>query len=392
MVGYRTIVAAIAGPGLALGLGMLQPAVAADTLLVGTISALTGAGSPWGMAVAAGPQLAADEVNAKGGLKVGDKTYQVKVISYDEQYKAAEAVAAYNRLVNQDGVKFIIGPLSSAGTMAVKDMVEDNKTIIFTGAYTRKAIDPKTKFLFRAYSTPVEYVAPMIEWLRQNQPEGRRKIVLLNPNDETGWDAVELQETNYKAKGFSVVGKELYERTLKDFQPLLTKVLASKPDIIELGTSSPATAGLIVRQARELGYQGRFIKIGGPGPRDIVTGAGVANAEGVLNFLLGDRSSEGYKRLAEEYKKRHGHEVNEVMFAFYDATRILFAAIQKAGTITDTDKVRQAIPQVMPFKSAFGVDLTIAGKQTYGADTQIVTTSYVGEIRNGEPVVLGIAK
>ncbi len=392
MVGRRTALNAIAGAALALALGWLQPAAAADTLVIGTISALTGAGSSWGMAVAAGPQLAAEEINAKGGLKVGDKVYQIKVISYDEQYKAADAVAAYNRLVNQDGVKFIVGPLSSAGTMAIKEMVEDNKTIAFTGAYTRKAIDPNTKFMFRAYSTPVEYVGPMIEWLRQNQPEGKRNVVLLNPNDETGWDAVELQEANYKAKGFKVVGKELYERTLKDFQPLLTKALAAKPDIIELGTSSPATAGLIVRQARELGYQGRFIKIGGPGPRDIVAGAGVANAEGVLNFLLADRSSDGYKRLAEEYRKRNGHEVNEIMFGFYDAARILFAAIQKAGTISDTDKVRQAIPQVMPFKSAFGVDLTLTGKQSYGADTQIVTTSYVGEIRKGEPVVLGIAK
>lgn len=392
MIGHWTSKGAFLGTGLALALSLSQPASAADTLLIGSISALTGAGSPWGMAVAAGPQLAADEVNAAGGLKVGDKVYQVKVIAYDEQYKAADAVAAYNRLVNQDGVKFVIGPLSSSGTMAVKEMVEDNKTLTFTGAYTRKAIDAKTKFMFRAYSTPVEYVGPMIDWLSQNQPKEKRNVALLNPNDETGWDAVELQETNYKAKGFAVVGKELYERTLKDFQPLLTKVLAAKPDIIELGTSSPATAGLIVRQARELGYQGRFIKIGGPGPRDIVTGAGVANAEGVLNFLLADRASDGFKRLAAEYRRRHGHEVNEIMFGFYDATRIMFAAMQKAGTVTDTDKVRQAVPQVMPFKSAFGTDLTLTGKQNYGADTQLVTTSFVGEIRNGEPVILGIAK
>lgn len=392
MVGHRVTLKVIAGAGFALAIGWLQPAIAADTIAIGTISPLTGAGSSWGMAVAAGPQLAADEVNAKGGLKIGDKTYLIKVIAYDEQYKAADAVAAYNRLVNQDGVKFIVGPLSSAGAMAVKEMVEDNKTIAIIGAYTRKAIDSKTKFMFRAYSTPVEYVTPMIEWLRQNQPQDKRNVVLLNPNDETGWDAVQLQETNYKAKGFTVVGKELYERTLKDFQPLLTKALATKPDIIELGTSPPATAGLIVRQARELGYQGRFIKIGGPGPRDIVTGAGAANAEGVLNFLLADRSSENYKRLAEEYRKRNGHEVNEIMFPFYDAARILFAAMQKAGTVADADKVRQAIPQVMPFKSVFGADLTLSGKQNYGADTQIVTTSYVGEIRKGEPVVLGIAK
>jgi branched-chain amino acid transport system substrate-binding protein len=368
------------------------PARAADVLTIGAISALTGAGSSWGLAVAAGPQLAAAEINAKGGLKVGDKTYEVKVLAYDEQYTAAGTVAAYTRLVMQDGVKYILGPLSSAGTVAIKDMVEENKTIIFTGGYTRKAIDANTRFLFRAYSTPVEYGPAMIRWLRDHQPEGQRRVVLLNPNDETGWDGQDVQQAAYNGNGFQVQGHELYERTLKDFQPVLTKLLAQKPDVIELGTSSPATAGLIVRQAREMGFKGRFMKNGGPGPRDIVAAAGKEAAEGVLNYLIADPNNAAYARLSAEFKKDKGFEPNELFISFYDATRVLFAAMQKAGTVTDSDKVRQAIAQVMPFPAAMGGEITLGGKQTYGADTQFYTTPYVGEIRNGEPVVLGIAK
>jgi branched-chain amino acid transport system substrate-binding protein len=365
---------------------------AADTVTVGVIAALTGPGASWGLGIQAGTELAAEEVNAQGGLKVGDKSYLVKVLAYDEQYTAAGTIAAYTRMVNQDGVKYIMGPLSSAGTVAIKDMVEDNKTIMFTGGYTRKAIDANTKFMFRAYSTPVEYAPAMIRWLAAHQPADARNVVLLNPNDETGWDGQDVQATAYNDNGFKVVGKEVYERSLKDFQPVLTKLLASKPDVIELGTSSPATAGLIVRQAREMGFKGRFMKNGGPGPRDIVAGAGKEAAEGVINYLEGDPTNPTYQRLAAQFKKEKGYEPNELFIGYYDATKMLFAAMQKAGTVSDSDKVRLAIPQVMPFPSAIGGTITLTGKATYGADTQLVTVPYVGEIKNGEPVIVGVAK
>jgi branched-chain amino acid transport system substrate-binding protein len=377
---------------LALAAGAVRataPARAADVLTIGAIGPLTGAGSAWGTAVAAGPQLAAAEINGQGGLKVGDKSYEVKVLAYDEQYTAAGAVAAYTRLVTQDGVKYIMGPLSSAGAVAIKDMVEENRTIIFIGGTTRKAIDANTKFLFRPYSTVVEYGGPVVRWLRDRQPEGRRRVVLLDPNDETGWAGQAAEQAAYAGNGFQVVASELYERSLKDFQPVLTKLLAQKPDVVELGTSVGSTAGLIVRQARERGFTGRFVKIGGPAPRDIVAGAGKEAAEGVLNYMIADEKNPGYARLAATFKKERGFEPAQNFILFYDATRVLFAAMQQAGTVTDSDKVRQAIAQVMPFRATMGGTITLSGKATYGAETQFVTVSYVGEIHNGEPVALG---
>jgi len=378
---------------LAAGATLAAPAVhAADVLTIGAIGPLTGPGASWGLGLAGGVEIAAEEVNARGGLKVGDKTYEVKVLAYDEQYTAAGAIAAYTRLVTQDGVKYIIGPDTSVGMVAIKDMVEQNKTIVFSGGYTRRAIDANTKFFFRAASTSVEYGPAMVRWLRDHQPEGQRRVVLLNPNDETGWDGQDVEQAAYSSNGFEVVGRELYERTLKDFQPVLTKLLALKPDVIEVGTSAPATSGLIVRQAREMGFKGRFMKNGGPAPRDIVAAAGKAAAEGMINYMIGDPTNPAYVRLSARFKQEKGFEPNEVFISFYDATRVLFAAMQKAGTVTDSDKVRQAIAQVMPFPAVMGGTITLGGKQTYGADTQFVTVPYVGEIRNGEPVVLGVAK
>jgi len=343
---------------LATGVALaVPPARAADVLTIGALGPLTGAGSAWGIGLVGGVELAADEVNAEGGLHVGGKTYQVKVVGYDEQYTAAGTITAYTRMVTQDGIKFIIGPISSVGTVAIKDMVEDNKTIIFTGGTSRKVIDARTKFLFRPFSTLTEYGGSLVRWLGQHQPADKRHVVLLNPNDETGWDGQEVEQAAYNGNGFKVVGSELYERTLKDFQPVLTK--------------------------------GRFIKMGGPGPRDIAAAAGKEAAEGMINALMADPANATYARLAAAFKAKKGFEPNEGFIVFYDATRVLLAAIQKAGSVTDSDKVRQAIAQVMPFRAAMGGEIALSGKQSYGADAQFVTVWSVGEIRNGEPVAVG---
>ncbi|HEU0203984.1 MAG TPA: ABC transporter substrate-binding protein [Burkholderiaceae bacterium] len=245
--------------------------VNAQTLKIGVIASLTGPAAPFGMATAGGPKIVAAEINAKGGLEVGGKKYQVEVIAYDDQYKAADAVAAYNRLVKQNGVKYLI-VMSSASTVAVKEGAEADKVITFTSSVTPKAFDENTKYMFRLYSPPNYFIAPLSDWMRTNLKE--RRLVIVNPNDESGWAQTEASVKVYKKDGFDVIGTELYERSAKDFQSLLTKVLALKPEIIDLSGTVPGTAGLIVRQARELGYKGVFTQTGAGGPKEIVAGAG----------------------------------------------------------------------------------------------------------------------
>jgi len=372
-----------------LGAGLLCSAAAgaAETLKIGVIAALTGGGAPWGMAAAEGSRILADRVNQAGGLDVGGRKVKVEVIAYDDQYKAAEAVAAYNRLVNQDGVKYIV-ILSSAATLALKQNAEDDQVVMMTGAYTSKALDKNSHYVFRMYSAPEDYLPSMIGWMKDNL-QGRR-VMVVNPNDESGWDQVRLSEAIFKEKGFEVLGHELYERAQKDFQPMLTRIIAMKPDMIELGGTPPATAGLIIRQARELGYDRLFTKTGGAGPRDIVAGAGAEAAEGIINMLYADQSNAGYRALVADYKKRNqGQEPNEIIVPFYDGANTLLHAIQKAGTIDDTAKVMAAFKETLPMASLQGDPMTLGGMKHYGADAQIMTVNYIGTIRKGEPVVLG---
>jgi branched-chain amino acid transport system substrate-binding protein len=373
---------------LSAAIALSGAANAQETLKLGVIADLSGAAAVWGQAVQGGVELAAKEANAAGGLKVAGKTYKVEVIAYDDQYQAAKAVTAANRLIDQDGVKFVMGTFSSAGALATKPIMEERKVINFVGAYSKKVLDPNTKFVYRAISTPTEFIGPMLTWLREKRPKNLARVALMNPNDEAGWDGQELQESVYPKYQFTVVGKELYERSVKDFQPTLTRILAANPDLIELGTSAPVTAGLIVRQARDMGYKGQFIKIGGPGPRQIVAGAGKEAAEGVINYMYADEADPTYQRINADFKKQYGHDMDGMLINFYDATKALLAAIEKAGTVTDTEKVVVALNQIMPFKAVAGGEIKLSGKGTYGVDHQIYTPTYIGVIQNGEPKVV----
>ena len=291
---------------MALGFGlqiMLSTGALAQTLKLGVISPLTGGGAPWGIAAAEAAKILAAEANAEGGLEVGGKRYQVEVIAYDDQYKAADSVAAYNRLVNQDGVKVMLIHTSPAA-VALKQNVEDDEVVAITSAASPNAVDPGAKFMFRVNNTPDNYLPGLIAWVKDNLPE--RRVVLVNPNDEVGWTFSDTAQRLYVENGFEVLSNELYERTQKDFTPLFTKIIGEDPEVIDLGGVPPATTGLMVRQARDLGYKGKFIKTAGPSPKEIVDAAGKDAAEGMLMVLFGDPANPGFQHLASEFRKLGG--------------------------------------------------------------------------------------
>ena len=359
-----------------------------DTLKIGVVSALSGPGSEWGLAQDGAAKIVAMELNAKGGLKVGNKTYKVEVISYDDQYKAALSVTGATRLIEQDKVKFVVGPMGSAALLAVKPLYEKNKILAIIGAYTEKALDANTKYIFWGFPTQVEFAGPFVEWLKKNKPD-LKTVVELEPNDETGWSSQKVLKERYESSGYKIVASELFERSLKDFQPLLTRILAAKPDIIELGTTPPSLAGLVIRQARELGFKGQFVKIGGgfDAPQ-IVAIAGKDFVEGFIFAASADTTTANYKNLESQYAKVLKPPMNEFTLYFYDDVRMLFDAIQTAGTVEDTDKVRMALEKLTPYKGLQGT-IRWGGMKAYGSNHQILTPTFIATLKDGKVVIIG---
>jgi branched-chain amino acid transport system substrate-binding protein len=362
--------------------------VFAEELKIGVIATATGPGTQWGRAVLHGAEMAAEDVNKKGGLKVKGKSYTIKLISYDDEYTGKGGMSAASRLILEDKVKFIIGPIGTAPWMAAREITEKNKIIALAGSYSRRAIKD-AKFAFRVFVTPEEFAPVFCKWLRENYPTLKR-VAIPAPNDETGWETQSSDIVGYEKNGFEIVFKEFYERGTKDFFPLLTKMMAQNPDILELDGNSPGDCGLIVKQARQMGFKGLVVKTGGPVTEELVRIAGKENVEGSIVYIPFDPKEPRIDAFLKRYEAKYNARMNSFLPSFYDMTKLLFHAIEEAGTVDDTEKIVKVMESVDFRKWREGLTGPIGwtGKESYGVNHQAIQTIAVAKIVDGQEVVI----
>lgn len=368
----------------ALATTLALPVSAQEILKIGAHVTLSGPGAAWGQAMKNAAELAADRVNASGGLEVGGKKYKVQIVPYDDKYQAGEAVTVANRLVFEDKVKFFIGPTGSAPTLAVQPITEKNQVLTSTLGFTNKALGADKPLSFRPVMTTLEFADPQVQWLVKTS--GAKKAAALFPNDESGQVIARDLEAAYKKAGGELVAKEFFERDRVDFVPLLTRMLARGIDAIDLNGNSPATAGLIAKQARELGYKGRIVRTGGPATAEIVGVAGKAASEGMLIYSMLDPSLPSTKAYLDLYTAKYKAAPNGFSPAFYDFTGMLFEAMKRAGTVSDATQVAKALEALKDYEGALG-KLGWTGKANYGVDHQLAVPFYIAEIKDGVEVI-----
>jgi branched-chain amino acid transport system substrate-binding protein len=361
--------------------------IKAETFKVGLVVPLSGAGAPWGRAMADGVGLAVDEVNKAGGLKVGGKTYQVEMLEYDDKYTGAGGVQAVNRLISVDKVNVIFGSISSASVLAFTPITEKAKVLVMGNSYTRKAVHPGNEYFFRVIQTSTESAKLLIPYvLKKNS--NIKKVALLGPNDESGQDLSACDITEYKKKKVEIVYNEFYERSQTDFNSQLTKMLSEKPDLIDTSASSPGTTGLIVKQARDLGYKGLFLTSSGFFTKSVVDVAGKA-AEGFYFAMHIDLTSKlpSIKDFLSKFKAKYNRECEQWSSPlFYDGAKVVFSLMQKNNT-TDSTKIKKALEKMGPWES-FGRKMHYGGHEVYGIDHQIMGPMYIANVKDGKDNIL----
>jgi branched-chain amino acid transport system substrate-binding protein len=294
-------------------------------------------------------------------------------------------VTAANRLVFEDQVKYIIGPVGSAPLLAVQPVTERNKVIVLTLGFTPKALGKDKPFTFRPCLTTGEFSQPQTDWVVK--AKGAKKVGGLFPNDETGQQIARDVDVAYRKTGAQLASKEFFERDRVDFVPLLTRVLGGGIDAIELDGNSPATAGLLVKQARELGFGGLIVRTGGPATAEILNVAGKQAAEGLYVHSALDPTLPSVAKYIERYTRTYKQSMNGFSPYFYDGAHMLFQAMRKAGTITDTDKVRRALEGIGSYDGVLG-KLHWTGKEKYGIDHQISAPFFVAQVKDGAEVIV----
>ena len=365
------------------------PAPAAEkTLAIGLLGPLSGGAASYGVELQRGAEMRADEINKAGGLKIGGDVYKIKLVAYDHKAQAADAATATNKLVFQDKVKYIIGNAVGATCNAAQTITEPNKVMFSFVCWGTANLAPEKPYSFRSMLSQWELAEPFYRWVKENHPRVKR-VAVISPNDTSGKDTNTAVVKALKALAFEVTADEYYERGTKDFYPVLTKLLAQKPDMIDVAAAPAGEAGLILKQAMELGFKGAKGWTAGTNPFTIIGVAGREAAEGVWSpaniNVKSEHVNSAVRKFGEAYEKRYGEVPGVIAVANFAAFDVFTQAMQRAGSV-ETDRVLEVLTKER-FETVWG-PLVIGGKETYGIDRQFLYPLVISEVREGKIVDL----
>jgi branched-chain amino acid transport system substrate-binding protein len=359
---------------------------AQETLKIGMVAPFSGPGAPWGAVWKRTAMLEQEKINAAGGLQVGEKRTKVEFIYEDDKYSGAGGRMAAEKLIFKDKVKFIVGPISSASRQAWQEISKTNNIVVCGNTYTRSVMGPDHPDFFRPSVTGVEQ-APCYYKIISERYSQIRKVAIVNRSDVTGTDSVKDSRRAARYLGFRILTEDFYEPGTKDFYPLLTRVLAKMPDIIDFGSSSAGDIFLMVKQARELGYTGRTLSLALIPVKEFCAVAGKRSAEGhIYNVMAPPFMTPAALEYQKEYVKRFG-EWDEYAPKARTYTNALIRGIIKAKSI-DPLEVGKTMAG-MEWEELDG-SYKFTCRWTYGIPHQGLSPFYFTEVRNGENVCLEV--
>lgn len=368
--------------------GHVGSVLAAEKVLkIGTTLPLSGPAAGWGLGLSRMNDFFAEDVNKAGGLKIGNDVYKIHTIAYDNKASPSEAAANATKLVSQDKIQYLIGGVVAATGMAELPVTEPAKVVVTSLWWGKGILGPDKPFSFRQTISQNEIAPAMYAWIAKNNPK-IKTMAQINPNDTSGWDTAAAVREAAKANGMQVVAEEFFERGTKDMYPFLTRILAKKPDLIDVAVTAPGDGAVIVKQLFELGYKGAKAWTCGTNPIQIIQLSGKEAAEGLWfaygQDLEGSKSSPETRALAKRYMAKFNEPLAPHHVTSYAMLEIFTEAMVKAGTL-DTTSVTKMVEKTHKFNTSFG-PFVLVGKQKYGIDRQFVHRMMLAQARGGKAV------
>ncbi len=236
---------------LCLAGGAASAKVEGDTIVLGAAVSVTGKYSTNGKHTMNGYNLAVETINAAGGVEVAGKTYKLDIVYYDDESTPARGAQLAERLISQDGIKFLLGPYSSGLTKAIAPVTEKYGIPMVEGnGASRSLFTQGYKYLFAVLSTSEQYLASAISLAAEKaEAEGRKPqdltVALAFENDPFSQDVRAGVINDASTYGMKVVIDDKLPKELNDMSATLTKVKAVKPDILIVSGHSKGAATAI---------------------------------------------------------------------------------------------------------------------------------------------------
>jgi len=351
---------------------LASPALAADsdTLTIGFTVSQTGKLNTDSIAQMRGFDLWRDEVNAKGGIKVGDKDYKINFVSYDDESQNGRVQQLYTRLITQDKAQFLFSPYSSGLTATAAIISEQyGKVMLTSGAAEEKTYELGNKDLFQVYSPAAQYLAAALHALREKDPNA--KIAFVYEDDPFSKAVTHAVRDLAVKEHTAVVLDEAYSGSTADFGPIINKIIASKA-VALLGGGHYADGSTLARQLHDQKANLKWVTllVAPDSPNFAGLGDAATNISVPSQWEPQVRFTPDFGPTAQEFSKafnaKYGVDAGYHAAGGYAVGLILQHAMEQAGSI-DPDKVAAALNQMdvttMFGRTKFATDATEHGLQ-----------------------------
>ncbi len=323
---------------LAISLSMAGTAslgMAQETIKIAVVGPITGPVAQYGDMQMIGARMAVEQINAKGGA--GE--FKLEFVPVDDVCEPKQAVAVANQIVN-DGIKFVVGHLCSGSTQPAAAIYDDEGILMITPASTNPAITEQGyQMVFRTIGLDSQQGPTAGSYISETiKPE---RMAILHDKQQYGQGIAEEVQKAVEDQGVNVVLFEGVSKGQTDFSALITKLKSENVDFVYYGGYHPEL-GLILRQAREQGFDAKFMGPEGVGNKDISAIAGPAS-EGLLVTLPADFAQDPKNaELVQAFKDKKQDPSGPFVMPSYAAVQIIAEGIAKVGA-ADPEEVAEVL-------------------------------------------------
>lgn len=323
----KTIVSMILA--LAMVLAMSGIAMAEDTIKIGVIGPMTGPYAQYGLAVANGAKIAADEINALGGV-------QLEILAEDDQGDGELGVNAYNKLLD-DGVSIMLSTVTSGSCIAVSDVANEQRVFMLTPSGSADVITEGKDNVYRICFKDSAQGTASAQYIVEQGLATKVGVIYNNAQD---YSMGIYQSFMAKAKELNlevVAEASFLDDTNADFSVQIAHMKEAGAELVFLPIYY-TPASMILKQANAVDYSPIFFGVDGMDGILSLEGFDTSLAEGVmlLTPFSADAQDDLTVNFVNTYKTQYGDTPNQFAADAYDGVYALKAAIESAGITAQT--------------------------------------------------------
>ena len=343
------------------------------TFRIGVMESLTGPGETYGTVANQAKQMAVDEINAAGGVN----GRMLELVVEDSKCSAQDAITAYNKLTDVDGVKIILGTSCSGAMLGAAPLAEEDGVVMFSGLATNPDIAEAGDYIFRTSMSDAQLGIDTGNLL---WADGIRTLATINEVTDYAEGVRRESVAQFEKRGGQVVGEERYPSDTTDFRSQLTKLINANPDALHVAAQAEFAGGTIVKQARELGFDGPIysdVVVVGATALEIAGDA----ATGVTAVTADlDPANNRAQDVLKNFREKYGVvTLPWYLGSAYDDVYITAECLKKTDDDQDADGFRDCLYEVT-WSGAIGDNYSFDGKgEVIGLSNLVVEVLPMGE-------------